>query len=147
MKLFELISADKRFTSQRVEILNTVSDTFNISAEEHQQIQGFFEFSSNASLDMDNLLIARKNPENKFEHTHEINISMNGLLVFLRIKSVEMYFVRYLGNEEILLNGFTIKPALNYQFSPGSTIKTPANSKVILDSHFRKIHMAFLSKT
>jgi ABC-type multidrug transport system fused ATPase/permease subunit len=153
LKLFELINADKKFTTQRMEILNTVSNTFNISADEYQQIQGFIEYTPKTRLDLENLLIARNNPVKTPQKNHEIDISIDGMLVFLRIKSVEMYFVRYLGKEEILLNGFVIKPEMNYQFSHGSTIKTPSGDALYysdLTGHFisevEAVNLSFVAK-
>ena len=45
-----------------------------------------------------------------------------------RIKSVDMYFTRYLGKDENNLNGFIMQPGRVYLFSHGSTVKTPLGS-------------------
>ncbi|MCK5700778.1 MAG: ATP-binding cassette domain-containing protein, partial [Cyclobacteriaceae bacterium] len=67
--------------------------------------------------------------------------------------SVDMYFVRYLGKEEILLNGFAIKPELTNQFSHGSTIKTPIGDALYysdLIRHFlseaETVNLSFIAK-
>lgn len=39
-----------------------------------------------------------------------------------------MYFVKYLGADANVLNGFAMKPGRVYLFSHGSTIKTPDGS-------------------
>ncbi|MCK5701447.1 MAG: ATP-binding cassette domain-containing protein, partial [Cyclobacteriaceae bacterium] len=64
-----------------------------------------------------------------------------------------MYFVRYLGVEEILLNGFAIKPGLTNQFSHGSTIKTPKGDALYysdLIRHFlseaETVNLSFIAK-
>ena len=64
-----------------------------------------------------------------------------------------MYFVRYLGEEEILLNGFAIKPGLTNQFSHGSTIKTPSGDALYysdLIRHFlsevETVNLSFIAK-
>jgi ABC-type multidrug transport system ATPase subunit len=44
--------------------------------------------------------------------------------MFMRVRSVEMYFTQYLGEELNVLNGFTMQPNRVYLFSHGSTIKT-----------------------
>ena len=128
IKLFELVSSDRNFSSQRMEIINTVSEVFNITADEYKLIKDFILYTKDSTLDLDDLLFARKKSEKTLEKAREIYVSISGELLFLRVKSVDMYFVRYLGEEEILLNGFAIKPGVNNQFSHGSTIKTPSGN-------------------
>jgi ABC-type multidrug transport system ATPase subunit len=124
IKLLELVGADRNFTSQRIEIINTVSEVFNINGDEYKLIEGFILYTGQDNLDMEDLLFARREVQN-LERASEIEVSISGELLFLKVRSVDMYFVRYLGSEEIILNGFAIKPSLNNQFSHGSTIKTP----------------------
>jgi ABC transport system ATP-binding/permease protein len=49
---------------------------------------------------------------------------LNGELVFLRVAVVDMYFVKYTGNENVKLAGFLMKPNRIYEFSRGSIIRT-----------------------
>lgn len=153
IKLFELVSADRNFTSQRMEIINTVSEVFNITADEYKLIEGFILYNKKDELDMDDILFARKKTDKDLEKASEIEVSISGELVFLRVRSVDMYFVRYLGQEEILLNGFAIKPRLNNQFSHGSTIKTPSGAALYysdLIRHFlsevETVNLSFIAK-
>lgn len=125
IKLFELVSSDRNFTHQRMEIINTVSEVFNITPEEYKLIEGFILYEKGQDLDLEDLLFARKNIGN-LQLAREIEVSISGELIFLKVRSVDMYFVRYLGEEEILLNGFASKPGSTSQFSHGSTIKTPS---------------------
>ncbi len=88
-----------------MEIINTVSEVFNITAEEYKLIEGFISHTGDEELDIDDLLFARKNPTKILTKAHDVDVNISGLLLFLRVRSVDMYFVRYLGEEEILLNG------------------------------------------
>jgi len=126
IKLLELVSSDRNFTPQRMEIINTVSEVFNITSDEYKLLEGFIMHTEEDVLDKEELIYAWKKTGHDFEKAREINVSILGELIFLKVKSVDMYFVRYLGNEEIHLNGFAIKPATTNQFSHGSTIKTPS---------------------
>ncbi len=128
IKLLELVGSDRNFTSQRMEIINTVSEVFNINSDEYKLIEGFNLHTDQDVLDKEGLLFARDKSDNSLEKAREIKVSISGELIFLKVKSVDMYFVRYLGTEEILLNGFAIKPGLTNQFSHGSTIKTPSGN-------------------
>jgi ABC-type multidrug transport system ATPase subunit len=51
---------------------------------------------------------------------------IGGHLVFMRVRGVDMYFTKYIGEESNALNGFPMQPNRVYLFSTGSTIKTQA---------------------
>jgi ABC-type multidrug transport system ATPase subunit len=152
MKLLELVGADRNFTSQRMEIINTVSDVFNIDSEEYKVMEGFILYTGEEDLDMDDILFARK-ANGELKYANQIDVSITGELIFLKVRSVDMYFVRYIGSEEIILNGFIIKPFLTNQFSHGSTIKTPSGDALYysdLIRHFlheeETINLSFIAR-
>lgn len=125
IKLLELVSADKNFTSQRMEIINTVSTVFNIEKYEYSLIETFVIQENASKINFEDILQVtslERAPEGvayKHHHGH-----MEGNLIFMRVRSVDMYFTKYLGSESTLLNGFMIQPNRVYLFSHGSTIKT-----------------------
>jgi len=127
IKLLELVSTDKNFTPQRMEIINTVSTVFNIIQNEYQLIESFITTDDALSLNFADILILNsgsKADEGKV-HKH-VHGHIGGNLIFMRVQSVEMYFTKYIGEESNMLNGFTMQPNRSYLFSHGSTIKTQA---------------------
>ncbi len=127
-KLLELVGSDKHFTPQRMEIVNTVSTVFNIVQDEYKLIESFVISDDPGKLNFKDILVADEGtqkivPLQKHIHTH-----VHGHLIFLRVSSVGMYFVKYQGADANVLNGFTMKPGRIYLFSQGSTIKTPDGS-------------------
>jgi ABC-type multidrug transport system ATPase subunit len=153
IKLLELVGSDRNFTSQRMEIINTVSEVFNITSEEYKIIEGFNLHTENDVHDEEDLLYGRKESDQSLINARVIKVNISGELIFLKVKSVDMYFVRYLGAEEILLNGFAIKPGLTNQFSHGSTIKTPSGNALYysdLIRHFlsggETVNLSFIAK-
>lgn len=125
IKLLELVSADKNFTPQRMEIINTVSTVFNIVQDEYQLIETFVISEDARTIDFPDTLILNDkdatDPDRRSKHVHG---HIHGNLVFMRVRSVEMFFTKYLGDELTVLNGFTMQPNRVYLFSHGSTIKT-----------------------
>jgi ABC-type multidrug transport system ATPase subunit len=127
IKLLELVSQDKNFSSQRMEIINTVSEVFNIGKEEHHLIEGFATEACAEKLDRADVLkvtsldVPPEGTLSKHLHGH-----IEGTLIFMRVRSVDMYFTKYLGEESTSLNGFPMQPFRVYLFSHGSTIKTQA---------------------
>jgi ABC transport system ATP-binding/permease protein len=127
IRLLELVSSDKNFTPQRMGIIDTVSTVFNIEQADYKKIESFVLNSNSTELaGFDDVLIvnsqdAEEYPQAKHLHSHDLN----GEIILMRVNSVEIYFVKYTGNEDLLLNGMLMKPSQVYLFSNGSTIKTP----------------------
>lgn len=125
IKLLELVGSDGHFTSQRMDIINTVSMVFNMPQQENAVLESFVISTDEGTLNFPQILIANSQAQvadnKKYKHTH---IHIHGDLVFMRVKSVDMLFVKYLGEEPNTLNGFIMQPNRVYLFSHGSTIKT-----------------------
>jgi len=125
IKLLELVGSDGHFTSQRMDIINTVAVVFNIAQIENAIIESFVVSTDESTLNFPEILIASTEPaggaDKKYKHTH---IHINGSLIFMRVRSVDMFFVKYMGEEPTTLNGFIMQPKRVYLFSHGSTIKT-----------------------
>lgn len=125
IKLLELVGSDGHFTSQRMDIINTVSAVFNIPQKENAVIESFVVSTDEGTLNFPDILIANSaesvSEDKKYKHAH---IHANGDLIFMRVKNVDMLFVKYMGEEPTTLNGFIMQPKRVYLFSHGSTIKT-----------------------
>lgn len=127
IKLLELVSTDKNFTPQRMEIINTVSTVFNIVQDEYQLIESLITTDAASSLNFADILILNSDHEVEQGKLHKhVHGHIEGSLIFMRVRSVDMYFTKYLGIEVNLLNGFPMQPNRVYLFSHGSTIKTQA---------------------
>jgi len=130
VRLFELIAADKKFTEQRMAILNTVAEVFNISPEEFKATQTFVINDAVSDLDIPNILVVSGDNcqlENaKFIKSDELDKEV----YILQIKSVELYFLRYTGSQEVLLNGLPVRSNRIYLFANGSAIRFPKGKPV-----------------
>jgi len=153
IKLLELVGSDRNLTHQRMEIIHTVADVFNIDKEEHKLIESFILYSGKELLDHEDILFAVEQQDPDLKNSKQIRADIRGTMLFITVKSVDMYFVRYIGKEEILLNGFAIKPGLTNQFSHGSTIKTPAGDALYYSdlirhfiSGFEEVNLSFQAK-
>lgn len=123
IKLLELIGADNNFTPQRMEIINTVSTVFNISAEEFKLIERFVVTTNMAELDFSEILVVNSQSAKAANKQKHIKTDIDGNLFFMKVPSVELYFAQYLGDESHYLNGFVMQHNRIYLFSHGSTIK------------------------
>ncbi len=111
VKIMELITSDQVITSTEQEVLNTVAEVFNFSRKEYEGIENFvfYGVKEHACLNFPGILIVSPDDETgKSEYRH-LKMNLLGKIIFHRIPSVNMYFLRYFGEEELNLNGFVIK--------------------------------------
>jgi ABC-type multidrug transport system ATPase subunit len=137
VKLLELVASDNNFTSQRMEIIDTVSTVFNIVKNEFKLIESFVIKRSAKELTEFNDILSVSDDTSQDELIH-VHADINGEIIFMRVESVDMYFVKYIGAEEINLNGFIMKSDSVYNFSHGSTIKTPKGAALYYSELIRQ---------
>ncbi|MTI21335.1 ATP-binding cassette domain-containing protein, partial [Fulvivirga sp. RKSG066] len=125
IKILELVGSDKNFTPQRMEIIDTISTVFNIVKDEYKLIESFVIQEKISDLNFSDILLVNKEESDGNEESKHYQADINGTIIFLKVKSVDMYFTKYVGKDEIVLNGFIMQKNRVYLFSHGSTIKTP----------------------
>jgi ABC-type multidrug transport system ATPase subunit len=130
VRVFELVAADKKFTEQRMAIVNTVAEVFNISPEELKSTDTFVVNDSYQELDIPNVLIIN-DKDSAFQFAKHIrSAELDKKLILLHIKSVELYFLRYTGKQDVLLNGLPVRSNRIYLFASGSSIRFPKGKPV-----------------
>lgn len=130
VRLFELVNADRKFSEQRMAIIHTVSEVFKLTRDEFRSIESFVIHNEISEIDTpDNLIINDKEDQAK-EAKHIKVEALNGNIFILQVKSVDLYFMRYTGNEDIFLNGLPVNNNRIYSFASGGTIKLPKGKPI-----------------
>lgn len=130
VRLFEMVNTSRQFTEQRMAIIDTVAEVFNISKEDYAYIRDFVIENELEKLDKNSFLII-DDEQISCEHCLSIQTEyIEGKLIVLRVKSTELYFLRYTGTESVLLNGLPISNQRIYLFATGSTLKLPKGKPV-----------------
>lgn len=129
IKLLELVGVDRNYSAQRMDIINTVATVFNLPVAEYELIERFVAAEDISRLNSrEVLLVCNEKPAGsavRFEAA-----AIDHLMVFIRVRSVSMYFVKYLGEESQMLNGFVMQQNKVYLFSHGSTIKLQSGNAI-----------------
>jgi ABC-type multidrug transport system ATPase subunit/uncharacterized tellurite resistance protein B-like protein len=130
VRLFELVNADRKFSEQRMAIINTVAEVFKLTKEEFHSIESFVINNEISEIDnADNLIINDK--ENQCKEAKHVKVeALDGNIFILQVKSVDLYFMRYTGNEDIFLNGLPVNNNRIYSFASGGTIKLPKGKPI-----------------
>jgi ABC transport system ATP-binding/permease protein len=130
VRLYELINADRKFTEQRMAIINTVAEVFKLTREEILDIENFIVKNDLNDLDYPSFLTIHDKKESGELCKHIPVEAIDGFIVILQIKSVDLYFLRYTGTEEINLNGLPINNRRIYLYASGSSIKLPKGKPI-----------------
>jgi ABC-type multidrug transport system ATPase subunit len=124
MRLYELINADRQFTSQRMNIINTVAEVFKISQEEVFSIEQFVKNDTPGALSNPSIRILTPGDEECDICKRMVSGYQETTIVFLRVKSVDLYFLKYFSPDQLYLNGLPISGRQVYTMAQGSSIRS-----------------------
>ncbi len=126
VKLFDYLMSDRDITDYELDVVQTVSNAFNIPEIEYQEIKNFRLDPVNSLKGKDRVLVVdneKKTGSENLRHIFEKNL--NGSLLFLHIISTNTYILRYKGEQDLYLNGQNILAGETYVFESGSSIRGP----------------------
>ncbi len=132
VRLYEMLSVYRKFTEKRMEVINTVADVFKLEKEEIKTIEAFNVNDEASKMDYSDILIVNED-ESVEGNKNSLHIKcgkLDGALFVLRIQSANMYFVRYIGSQEVYVNGQLLANGRIYPLSKGSFVKLPQGAPV-----------------
>ena len=130
VRLFEIVNADRKFTDQRMQIINTVAEVFKVDKDEFTSIESFVIHNEIEQLDYSNILVINDTPDGLQFAKKILTKHLQANIFLLKINSVELYFLKYTGSEDLFLNGLPIRNDRIYLFANGSTVKLPKSAPV-----------------
>ncbi|HBF87577.1 MAG TPA: ABC transporter [Bacteroidales bacterium] len=130
-QLLEFINKGEGISEEELDFVKTVSDTFNISSDEFNNIKAFIVGNISEVPGKANLLLIDNNKEiAETEIKHIINDYLTGNIAILNIVSTSMYIFKYIGDENLSLNGHNVKPTKTYVLDKGSSIRSTKISPI-----------------
>ncbi len=122
--LFEFVNSDKlEISDQEFEFIETVSDSFYIDRREHDDIRDYTISSNEILPESENILFIGESSASQVTTKFIPAQNFKGQLRILHVRSANLYFLRYLGNHELYLNGQLLQPDKVYVFNTGSSIR------------------------
>ncbi|MEM7162495.1 MAG: ATP-binding cassette domain-containing protein [Bacteroidota bacterium] len=125
VKLLEFINSNKFITEQENEFVTTVADTFNLDPEESSELYNFV--INDQQLDSENLLYINGHQPFSKSTKYLKNTDIKSGIKILRIESINWYFLKVNRDENLQMNGISLKPNNIYSLNNGASIR---NSKV-----------------
>jgi len=124
-QLLEFIKSDNlKVNSQEMEFISTVSDTLNITDEDFHLIRDFVLSDADLKDKSDYLVVDNnrdKLPGKNIKHLFRENLV--GQIRFIQIKSTNLYFVKYIGQAELYMNGQLLEHYKSYPLNTGSSLR------------------------
>ncbi|MBK7731769.1 MAG: ATP-binding cassette domain-containing protein [Bacteroidales bacterium] len=119
MRCFELIDSGRQYTPQRMNIINTMAEVFRISTSEFNSIMQFVREDDRAGFTDQSMIVINTGSEiyNK--------PGSGSFIVFLKLASVNLYFMKCFCDGNTLLNGLPLVCRRVYLFAPGSSVQAP----------------------
>jgi len=154
VRMLELVNTEYQLTEQRLGIITTAADIFKISKEEYRAIFSFVTSLKEEAFSHPNHLLVSKHrpdpedlpltPREPLEREKRVLLpGLDAPMVFLRVPSVELYFMKYTGEMECQLNGLGVHRDVIYLFASGSVIRMPMGAPIL----YSDISSRFLSDT
>ncbi len=141
MRLYELVNTDRQFTLQRMNIINTVAEVFKISSVEFAAIEQFVKNDNPENLNNPAILFLTPGDDRCELCKKMITGYQNTRIIILRVASVDLYFIRYLSNDQLYLNGLPIRSGQVYTFAKGGSVKSQQGHSI----YYSDISSTFLS--
>ncbi len=132
LRLLEYIYADYQVSDHEREFLDTVTEVFRIREEEVDDCLAFIQSTPDYIPDRSELLVINNEDHLEgYENSHHLKAeNLKGLILVLRLPSVNMFAFRYFGDSEILLNSQPIMEGRTYIFSNGASIRSRAMNPI-----------------
>lgn len=125
IQLLEFVSYGDEITEKELDFVETVADTFKIPAADYQNSKAFILDSPENIPEKERLLIIDNNPESENQDIkHILNKNLEGKILVLQIASTNMYFFRFLGDQDLYLNGHIVLVNRAYFLNKGSSIRS-----------------------
>ncbi|MCY4419485.1 MAG: ATP-binding cassette domain-containing protein [Cytophagales bacterium] len=125
INLVQLIAADGIVTQQEDELLYYVGLHFNMDESLLRTVKNFVIERRVSHLDMRQMLFISSEKNPNFHWAKHISYEgLIGHIALLCLPSYGVYFMKYMGDKELYLNGVAIRPYTALNFAPGSILKT-----------------------
>ncbi len=124
IRLIEFVYSDADVTEQELEFLSTVANVFTISDVDFQHCLEMVRCKSLEELsDTDDFLVVSNTKAGKQHHRFLLNDGLQGQLLVLYCEQAEILFARFIGEEQLTVNGQPFDAGSTLVFSPGSVLR------------------------
>jgi len=122
--ILELNIADGFVSESEQRLVAKIANYFNLKPDEYELLRRFIVEDFTEANTHSNIVWIDNIKKNEFPYKHIYREKLEGAIGILRIASMEMYLLKYIGKTDITLNGVSIKDHHTYTFPVGSSIRS-----------------------
>ena len=126
IQLLEFVRSDSdEITEQEMEFINTVAETFNVPDDEYREICDFVLLTFKEVPNSEEIMLIDNDAGFNHDKTkHILMESIRGQIRVLHVPSARLYFIRYIGESEMYMNGQLVHEDKVYALTSGSSIRS-----------------------
>jgi ABC-type multidrug transport system ATPase subunit len=123
-RLLQFIKTGNEISDQEFEFVKTVSEAFHIEEDEFIKIKAFILYGFDRLPNSRQLLMIDDLPDDQDTLVHHLRVpGVKGQIRVYNLESASMYVMRYMGDDELYLNGQLIQSDDFYVLSFGTSIR------------------------
>lgn len=124
LELERIVLADEKVSAREEELMHIICESFKVKEEDLVSIRQFVLGQKASELDHEGLLIIDAQEDKDFAHAKHIRRAhLKGLIEVLYIQQAELYFVKYIGREDVYLNSVPVQPGTINVLAVGSALR------------------------
>lgn len=143
LELVRIVLADAEVSAREEDLMKIICDSFKVKLEDLTSIRKFVVGQQSSDLDHPSLLIIDSNEDKAFTQARHIRRPhLKGFIEVLYIQQAELYFVKYIGQSNVFLNGVPLKPEVIIVLAVGSALRWDKDEPVYYGdilSRFKKL--------
>ena len=141
IRILEFVKINQFSSQQIADFVDTVADSFNIERQRFKLLQSFVNSEQSQKIDDPRIAYLTQDDLN-LDFAKSIHYSgLDAEIRVLRLESVGYMFLKYYGNDGLVLNGQSVPRSRVQIFSNGASIRTTKSSQI----YFSDILSRFLS--
>tara|TARA_Y100000782_G_C10187000_1_gene267305 strand:+ start:3290 stop:6250 length:2961 start_codon:yes stop_codon:yes gene_type:complete len=130
LRLLEYIFADGNVSKHEISFLQVVSKTLHVRKETYDKCFAFATAETEQLPDLNEFLVLSPK-EASYEHSKfELNQDLDAPCIFVYLKHVNLFAVRYFGKQNLNINGRIIRSGRIYILSQGASIRSTKLSPI-----------------
>ncbi|MCC5920870.1 MAG: ATP-binding cassette domain-containing protein [Cyclobacteriaceae bacterium] len=124
LELVELIVSDGEISDGELEILITVAESIKIPKETVDIIIAFESGKNPLDFDSEHFLLVTSHEIEVKDGVKQLKLNeISGFFTVLRLPNANLYFLKYIGQSNITINGNPLRPNVATVFASGATVK------------------------
>lgn len=124
LELIRIVLADSEVSPREEEMVRIIADYFKVEQDDLASIKIFVKGKEVSQVDKEGLLVIDAQEDNAFKLAHHIKRKhLKGFIEVLYIRQAELYFIKYIGESDIYLNGVPLRSGSINVLAVGSTLR------------------------